>query len=148
MASNTPKPTRGSADDHREDKEGSDADVETAEVPDGHEVVEEPPEGEEGEETEQSSGGTLGGIVPSVNYRTIAIGAAAAIGLYLAWRYYQTTPAQRAMRQAEGQQAPQQEAQEGNAEPEGPVIPNDPDDPLAADEAAGQYIFDGWEGDD
>lgn len=138
-----PKPKRGSADDHREDgdEEGDSGDVETVEMPEDVEEV---------ETQEESDDQPAGTVLPDLPYREIAIAGAAAITIYMAWKYYnnQQTSARRQMTEAEAKaRAEQQQAQQGgagNREPAGPSIPQDPNNPLAADEAAGDQIFSGW----
>jgi len=154
MSTNTPQPTRGSADDHRtdDDEDEPDDDIERATVPEGHEPGEFDGDGGGGTDGGDDSG-PFGGSLPTPSAKHIAIGAAAGIGLYLAYRYWQSQKQQAAIRAQERRRRDRDQSgavgEPGGAggQPQGELqIPEDPNDPLAADEAAGNAVFDGWTG--
>jgi len=157
MSTTTPQPTRGSADDHRTDDDDNNDDdpaddIERATVPEGHEPGEFGDGDDDGGTDGGDGGGPFGGSLPTPSAKHIAIGAAAGIGIYLAYRYWteqkrQATIRARERRRRESEQSGSVDGRGGAQQPQGELnIPEDPNDPLAADEAAGNAVFDGWTG--
>jgi hypothetical protein len=155
MSTNTPQPTRGSADDHRtdDDDDEPDDDIERATVPEGHQPGEYGDGGGGGTDDGDDDSGPFGGSLPTPSAKHIAIGAAAGIGLYLAYRYWQSQKRQAAIRAQERRRRDRDQSgavggRGGAQQPSSGElnIPEDPNDPLAADEAAGNAVFDGWTG--
>lgn len=154
MSPKTPKPKRGSADDHRGDDDDDNSDVEPVDIPGDPDVPDDAGDGGNGTGDGGSggSGGTLS-MLRSVNFRKLAFIGAAGVGLYVAWTYYRRMRHQQLVEmgrqdreRAEQRQQSGEGAAPGGQQEEEIVIPDDPNDPLAADEAAGNAIFDGWEG--
>lgn len=130
-----PKPATG-ADAHRQDDEDSD-DVEHAAIPEDISPADR--DGGGGGGGDRPDAGAGGGAASVFGQRKVVIGLALVAGALLVYWYLNS---QNVQRQPDRDDA----SAGGDVEPEEngmPNIPNNPDDPLAADHEAMKYIFGG-----
>jgi len=143
----TPKPAKGSADAHRDGKDsvgGSDDEPE--------EEMADIPAGAGGGGGGGGLGGLggggggdggSGGIDLGINARTIAIGAGVLIVGYFAYKRFVDNGGVTSRSTPTRDTSDPEESADGGVD-EQVNVPNDPNDPLKADDAAGDAIFDGW----